>query len=205
MGQSPSVPVEHARLIFTRNSLSNNNIQCDALGIHYQLSTPKEIKTTRTTVVSRWDPHQQKDVPVAEWEKRIIGSDRIRFIYNRPVIEDDTESEDGLVPIGSFFPRTGGIPRSSYFRRSFTFNGVTYTWRSRAYSLVLYRGEKDVAVATFARRQYLVNRRRPYIALGPGCEDILDQLLVTCLYAEQKRREAKEGPVRRNFEDVISQ
>ncbi|EJC99346.1 uncharacterized protein FOMMEDRAFT_170633 [Fomitiporia mediterranea MF3/22] len=193
MGQSPSVSVEHARLIFSRSSLSNNTIQCDALGIHYQLSTPKEWKNTRITTVSRWDPHQGKDVPVAEWQKKNFGSDRVRFTSNCPSIVDGTESEDGFVPIDSFFPRTGGFVGSAYLQRSFTVNGVTYTWKARVDGDALYRGDEDVPIATLAGRRWLVNQRMPYIAVGPGCEDILDQLLVTCLYIEQKRREVKEG------------
>ncbi|EJC99344.1 uncharacterized protein FOMMEDRAFT_148831 [Fomitiporia mediterranea MF3/22] len=191
MGQSPSVPVEHARLTFLRNSLSNNTIQCDALGIHYQLSTPKGIKATCTTTVSRLDVRLEKNIPVAEWEKKIFGSDRIQFTSNRPLIGDGKESEDGFIPIDSFFPRTGGMRCSTRFRRSFTVNGITYTWRSRQFSLTLYRGDDDVPVATFAERRCFIHRRKPYITLGPGCEDILDQLLVTCLYAEQRRRAAK--------------
>ena len=104
MGQSPSIPSEHYRLIFSSNSLRNNEISCDALGIHYQLSTP----TDGLTSITRWDPRQENDILIAEWERKNYGKDRVRMASSQVLIPDGCESEDGFVRVEEFMQKTGG-------------------------------------------------------------------------------------------------
>lgn len=123
MGQTPSIPSEYARLIFSNNSVRNNTLDCDALGIHYQLTTPTEgIKLNRITTFSRWDPQTQENVEIADYERKSFGKDRIRirlgFGPGRHVNEPaesmapltDEGEEDGFVPLDRFLERTKGLP-----------------------------------------------------------------------------------------------
>ena len=115
MAASALVPAEYIHLIFSTNSLRNCLIQCDALGLHFQLSTPMDglVKNERTTTITRWDPHEGKDIIIAEWQGKQIGSDRIRLNSLHtpgPLLVEGTSLKDGFITIGQFFPRTSGIP-----------------------------------------------------------------------------------------------
>ncbi|KLO20074.1 hypothetical protein SCHPADRAFT_934687 [Schizopora paradoxa] len=87
------------RLIFSRNSLRNAHIACDSLGIHYQIETDTDgLKSQRITRLSRWNSEDDKYVPVAEWERNLVKSDRFRIIR--------TDSE--FVSLKDIFPVTWG-------------------------------------------------------------------------------------------------
>ncbi|EJD00722.1 uncharacterized protein FOMMEDRAFT_157823 [Fomitiporia mediterranea MF3/22] len=194
MGQSPSLPTEYARLRFTSNSLRNTVIECDSLGLHYQLSTPLEgFKKARVTTFSRWDAQSQQYIPFADWERKWFGKGpkgRVR-IYSKCQLAEDTD--DRFVLTKYFFPRTWGGQDSPRFNRTFTANnGRQYVWKARDFSLKLYSKDEDVPIASYTGRRYFKNAHMPFIRLAPGCEDILDYLVVTCVIAERKRREAKK-------------
>ncbi|KAL5480984.1 hypothetical protein ACEPAI_9925 [Sanghuangporus weigelae] len=195
MGQSPSIPSEHARLIFSSNSLRNTQIECDALGLHYQLSTPSEgIKNQRSTSITRWDPRQEKDVLIAEWERKIFGRDRIRMASNNnnQLISEEYKSEDGYVVVNDLLQRTYGLPGGVRVNRTFTANnGRRYTWKTRHTSLKLYEEGSQVPIAEYGGRHCLINKRKAHIRLAPGCDEILDYLVVTCVITERQRRDAK--------------
>ena len=67
------------RLIFSKNSLRNAQIACDSLGIHYQIETDTDgVKSQRITRLSRWNSEEDRYVPVAEWERNLVKTDRFR-------------------------------------------------------------------------------------------------------------------------------
>ncbi|KAL5522664.1 hypothetical protein ACEPAG_8682 [Sanghuangporus baumii] len=161
MGQSPSIPSEHARLIFSSNSLRNTQIECDALGLHYQLSTPSEgIKNQRTTSITRWDPLQEKDVLIADSSQRNTSRKMDMWWY----MTSYRERMDYRVECESIARHT---------------------------SLKLYEEGSQVPIAEYGGRHCLINKRKAHIRLAPGCDEILDYLVLTCVITERKRRDAK--------------
>lgn len=63
-------------LILSKNSLQNTTLDCDSLGIHYQVSTTDNITTLR-----RWDGRSGPDtyVDIGQWEHRIFKKNTFKL------------------------------------------------------------------------------------------------------------------------------
>ena len=110
MGQGPSTPSSDSsiNLVFATESLSNNTIKCDELGIRYRIHTPS-VFGDRITSIHRWDNETQKEMLIAEMEKQSFSSQRIRIA---PGIGLDAVGPSvPFVPVSKFFPSTGGWSR----------------------------------------------------------------------------------------------
>ena len=118
-----------AHLIFThtQSNLDHFTIDCDALSISYRFSSTPDaddrasLEHTRRdndwkaklVHVTRWDPTQQRNIPIAEWERRPLGFEgRIKLLLDRNISPDPTQEDDGFVPTKEFFVKTFG--RGSY-------------------------------------------------------------------------------------------
>lgn len=89
-------------LILSRGDSSNDSYECDALGIHYELSTPQSaIRPQRVSTISRWDASLNRCVPVAEWE---------RYMFKKDMIRMEALGAREFVPLNEVFPRTWGLP-----------------------------------------------------------------------------------------------
>ena len=93
------------RLIFSKNSLRNASMNCDALGIHYRISTPTGMHLHRTTQLTRWIPRLEEYELVAEWERNAFQKDRYRILRN-------SVGDADFVPITDVFPKTSGLDSS---------------------------------------------------------------------------------------------
>ena len=116
-GSDTPISLPGASLILSSTSFSNATIQCDALGIHYQLSSPTEdvsrtqrIKQSVVTI-KKWVPAQERDAVVAEWERNLIHKDRLRLHDSNT--EEQEQQELEFVSVDDIFPRTFGIPMGS--------------------------------------------------------------------------------------------
>lgn len=109
MGQVPSIPSSHwsTYLLFEADSLSNNIITCNELGIRYRIYTPLTIGIFKDPVTSiyRWDNETQQEILIAEIEKLIFSSQRIRMAPGTGL--DALGPSAPFVPVGEFFPKTG--------------------------------------------------------------------------------------------------
>lgn len=67
-------------LILSQNDVRNTTLDCDALGIHYQVVSEIGLLTPgKTTQVRRWDSHSKRFIPIAEWVRRAVDSDEFKF------------------------------------------------------------------------------------------------------------------------------
>jgi hypothetical protein len=124
----PEIPNSSApaTLILSKNSLRNATYDCDALGIHFRLSTPTDgIKLTRVTNVYRWNSETNEDTLVAEWENNTGKADRfsVKEVTERFELAADENANVERSPQGEtlmrvsrevFLPKKGGIPLTIY-------------------------------------------------------------------------------------------
>jgi len=155
-------------LKLSRNSVRNCTIDCDAIGLHYEVSTPiGGWKTNRVTTVKRWDPKSGEAVIIAEWERSWLKSDRIRL--SRSGTAD-------FVPIGDVLLR-----RSWWcLNRSFVGeNGSVYVWKTGCGSLKLYVQGADKAepIAAYHRGRRIFRRTNARLELQTPAREVLDPIL----------------------------
>ncbi|OCB91293.1 hypothetical protein A7U60_g1460 [Sanghuangporus baumii] len=186
MGQVISVPPNHWYTSFTfdTDDLNNATITCGDLQLRYRILTKQSSGSFRGSVTSIFRNHRsvrQWDVLVAEWERHTYSTDRIRMA---PDLEYNAEVAS--VSMNKFLPAVAPWSEDkSTFRAS---NGKRYIWKEQARTVMLYSKEfKRLPLAMLSQ----INLSRPgpmHIKLSRECEDILDEVLVTCLIAESKRR-----------------
>lgn len=93
------------KLTLSKGSSSNDKYDCDALGIHYELSTPQSlIRSTRLSTISKWDARLNRTVPVAEWE---------RFMFKKDKIKMEALGANDFVLVNDVFPQTWGVQGSA--------------------------------------------------------------------------------------------
>ncbi|KAL5512204.1 hypothetical protein ACEPAG_3489 [Sanghuangporus baumii] len=172
MGQTSSAPSDRWPyfLVFETDSLSKNVITCDELGIRYRVHTPPRTHIfgdDRVTSIYRWDRETQREIHVAEVEKR-RHSGRMRIA---PGIGLDALGPDvPFVLVREYFPTTGNWSRRKRIFRAN--NGREYIWKMQDRTIKLYPSDdKTYPIAKLTH------------------SNILDELVVTCLIAERKRRE----------------
>lgn len=92
-------------LILSKGSSSNDKYDCDALGIHYELSTPQSmIRSTRLSTITKWDARLNRTVPVAEWERVMFKKDKIKM---------EALGANDFVLVNDVFPQTWGVEGSA--------------------------------------------------------------------------------------------
>ena len=72
----------YTRLKLHTNDTSTNTITCDDLGLHYRISTRAKPGSSNVLVTSFFRNHRANrewGVLVAEWERRVLSTDRIRM------------------------------------------------------------------------------------------------------------------------------
>ena len=65
---------DNVHLQLKTTSIRNNSLECDSLGIYYQISTDTSgIHATRSTKISKWipstDDKAEEDLLLAEWKR----------------------------------------------------------------------------------------------------------------------------------------
>ncbi|KAH8112874.1 hypothetical protein DFH11DRAFT_387819 [Phellopilus nigrolimitatus] len=151
---------DYPRLILSNTSLRNNVLDCDALSLHYRLSTPTDgtSKLQHVTQISRWDAHH--------------GNGEAEFVPVNDVLRKTTFT-------------VWDVNRT--FKAN---NGKHYTWKADPYSMKLYcEDNSKQEVASYHQRRIIFSPQKAYIELFHGYEDILDYLVVTCAIVERIRRE----------------
>lgn len=81
------------RIILSGNSVRNTTAACDSLGIHYDISKPKDA-----VQVKRWNSNTNGNGLVGEFKLPIFSRDVIRF-----------NSDEEWVPLKTFLVRSGNI------------------------------------------------------------------------------------------------
>lgn len=93
------------KLTLSKGSSSNDKYDCDALGIHFELSTPQSvIRSTRLSTITKWDARLNRMVPVAEWE---------RFMFKKDKIKMEALGANDFVLVNDVFPQTWGVQGSA--------------------------------------------------------------------------------------------
>jgi len=194
---STGLPLDRPTLILSKGDSSNDTYGCDALGYHYELSTPESMfRPQRLSTIYRWDANLNRKVPVAEWERYMFKKDRVKV---------EALGASDFVPLNDVFPRTWGLPYDATFNRSFVApSRKQYTWKSRPLSMKLYcaEGGKETLIAAYHRGRYVMNARKPFVELFDGYEDILDLIIITCTIAVAKRKDGESNSTGRGWKRV---
>ncbi|PAV21215.1 hypothetical protein PNOK_0384200 [Pyrrhoderma noxium] len=188
---SDDVPNDNVRLHLKTNSLRNNVISCDSLGLHYQVSTDTSgFRAHRMIYISKWIPSTDKQIPLAEWKRQICGRGSIKLFRE---LAPGGSSPPEFVPMKKFIYRQHlsiFLKGSNIFNRTFTAkNGKTYTWKSRNFSLRLYCDESDKVIVKYHFAHCLINKRNGSLELISDWEDIIDEIIVSFIVVEKLRRE----------------
>ncbi|KAL5508663.1 hypothetical protein ACEPAH_6284 [Sanghuangporus vaninii] len=187
MGQVISVPPNHWYTSFTfdTDDLNNTTITCDDLELRYRILTKQSSGSFRGSVTSIFRNHRSVrhwDILVAEWERHTYSTDRIRMA---PDLEYNAYGpEVAFVSMNKFLPAFAPWSENT-FRAS---NGKRYIWKEQARTVMLYSKEfKNLPLAMLSQINPSLSGPM-HIKLSRECEDILDEVLITCLIAESKRR-----------------
>ena len=90
-----------ASLIFSHNDIRNTTLDCDSLGIHYQVVSDSGLLTTgKNTQLRRWDSQSNQQVTIAEWERHSFQSDVFRF-----------PARGESVPVSTFMTKKRGFAK----------------------------------------------------------------------------------------------
>ncbi|KAL5488455.1 hypothetical protein ACEPAI_6573 [Sanghuangporus weigelae] len=193
MGQKSSTPSERWPyfLNFTSDKykLDNNTLTCEELGIRYRIYTPPvtrifTLTDDRITSIYRLDPETQREILIAEVEKR-FHKRRVRIAPGTGL--DVPGLEAPFVRLKEYFPNTKRTGIKRIFRAS---NGKEYIWK--IYDGKLYRSDdKSEPIAEYGHASAFGSTPMR-IMFTNECLDILDEVVVTCLLAEQKRRDLQD-------------
>ncbi|KLO20080.1 hypothetical protein SCHPADRAFT_884838 [Schizopora paradoxa] len=173
----------NASLTLSHNDIRNTTLDCDSLGIHYQvMSDIGLLATGKNTQIRRWDNQLRQFIPVAEWERHSFESDVFKFPNGR------------TFPVSTFMSSNRGFAK---IERTFVGDdGRRYSWLARTSELTAYSSENDsmgAPIAKFHSRRILFGRRNASLELFPGYEKTLDTLVLTFLYVEYKRRQSRNA------------
>ena len=115
-----------AHLIFSSANFEHCTIECDALGISYRFSTKENPEPQEQPVaeeknswirklinITRWDPAQDREILVAQWDRDILTRGKLRFIDTPTESSDPTEGSDAFLPLSESFPVTFGLNGTS--------------------------------------------------------------------------------------------
>ncbi|KAL5512203.1 hypothetical protein ACEPAG_3488 [Sanghuangporus baumii] len=193
MGQKPSTPSERWPyfLNFTsgKYKIDNNTLTCEELGIRYRIYTPPvtrifTLTDDRITSIYRLDPKTQREILIAEVEKR-SHKRRVRIAPGTGL--DVPGLEAPFVRMKEYFPNTSRSGIKRIFRAS---NGKDYIWK--IYDGKLYRSDdKSEPIAEYGHASAFGSTPMR-IMFTNECLDILDEVVVTCLLSEQKRRDLQD-------------
>ncbi|KAH8112879.1 hypothetical protein DFH11DRAFT_1728222 [Phellopilus nigrolimitatus] len=182
----PSSPsADSPRLILSNASLRNNAFDCDALSLHYRLSTPTDgtSKLQHVTQISRWDAHLGREILVAEWAKKAFKNDQLKMCS-----EVRSSGEAEFVPVNDVLRKTTSTIFSVV--RTFTANnGKHYTWKADPISMKLYCEDNKQEVASYHQPHLVFSHREAYIELFYGYEDIIDYRCDMCHCRENSQGE----------------
>ncbi|KAL5488457.1 hypothetical protein ACEPAI_6575 [Sanghuangporus weigelae] len=184
-----NVPLDDSSfyLSFASDSLINNTITCDELGIRYRIYTPPKHSTSKESVTSfyRWDREVPQEMLVAELEKQKF-SHRVRIAPGLGL--DAFGPEVPFVPVTDFFPKNAIYPKTKRtFRAS---DGSQYIWKYKGDDIQLYNSDdKNRALARLIQTGYSLSKPMR-LKLSQECIDILDEVVVTFIVVEEDRREA---------------
>ncbi|KAL5508661.1 hypothetical protein ACEPAH_6282 [Sanghuangporus vaninii] len=190
MGQTSSTPSDRWPyfLNFTSDiySIANNTLTCEELGIRYRIYTPPReriltLTDDRITSIYRLDYEAQREILVAQLDNR----SHKRHVRIAPGTGLDAPGlEVPFVRVKEYFPN---VSKWSGTKRGFrASNGREYFWS--IYDGRLHRSDdKSEPIAKFSEARLFGSPM--HIKLTKECLDILDEIVVTCLIAEQKRRD----------------
>ncbi|KLO20077.1 hypothetical protein SCHPADRAFT_934689 [Schizopora paradoxa] len=178
-------------LVLSYDDVTSTTLDCEELGLHYQVSTQSNfLGNAKTTQIRRRDTQSGKTDLIAQWERHTLQPDLFKF----------TGAGTSNPRVTSFLGQKSGC---APWERSFVGDdGRRYTWSEESLQLVARviedhsRGEP---VAIFHERN-VAQSRNACLELLPGHEGTLDSLLVTFIYVEWKRRQTSDHQLRKSQE-----
>lgn len=82
-------------LIFSSSRVLNTSLDCDALGIHYRITSASNVfGKTDVSTISRWDGNAAEYIPYAQWERSTFKIDRFRFLVENYGLNEGNDSDD---------------------------------------------------------------------------------------------------------------
>ncbi|KAJ3752334.1 hypothetical protein EV360DRAFT_55396 [Lentinula raphanica] len=162
-----------------------NNVFQDAEGhTVYDCHTPHTISPHRTTTISKSLSNEGREgfEYVAQIDWRTIRSSKIRFANGRLGGQE--------VEINKYL-RKDGWSLMSGTGRNYTFtceDGEDYTWRNGTLHLRMFRRDDlDNPVAVYTRETFT---KGGHLEVFPSAQHLMDEIIVTFIYVEQKNVEA---------------
>lgn len=99
----PAIMNSNPSLILSNDNLRNTTFDCDAFGIHYQVSTEKHLLVNgKNTQVRRWDQRSNQNILIAEWERHNFHTDVFKF---------PNANGGASVPVSTFMNRKWGFTK----------------------------------------------------------------------------------------------
>lgn len=193
-------------LILSHDNPRNTTLDCDALGIHYQVTSDSHLLvTSKTTRVHRWDRRSNQNILVAEWIRHNFHSDEFKFPNANggvtvPVktfmdchlgfatkcvhlIEGwgiHSDLQQYMVICRKRWSKVHMAGKNALSGTSCTFI-IFFQWlTSFLYSckcFVSEDGREGAPIARYHGKSHLINAHNAYLELLPGSERTLDTLV----------------------------
>jgi len=174
------------RLVFTKDSPLNTTLVDEASGlVMYEIETERGFMNKTTVIRKPFTNRRGRPVPHTSTEVA-----RIRW---------KTWSSDRIVYYGCDMKRGEFMPKAGLFSDSFVIkmNGASYRWTTGSSGddlpklVTNNRKKKQVAGLHKAPHRFF-RRRRAYLEVAPAGLTVLDQIVVSLVYVEKKRREKQD-------------
>ncbi|PVF94964.1 hypothetical protein CPB86DRAFT_739540, partial [Serendipita vermifera] len=174
---------------FSSNSLRNTTASCDSLGIHYDISQGGHGKDDKKVIhVQRWQSADNRNVLVGEIRLRDFHHDEIRL-------------PTGSGGVGEWRLMADVFKKSSNplsVSRTFQGNdGREYAWTAdvwdRLYVCYIYDTKDKKKNPLVKYHNHRVKSKSWLEILDPSVMNSLDNIIVTFLVAERKRRERQKA------------
>ncbi|KAF9653260.1 hypothetical protein BDM02DRAFT_3107827 [Thelephora ganbajun] len=173
------------RLAFTKNSPLNTTLVDETSGVvMYEIETEKSFMSKTTIIRKPFTNRRGQLVPQTSTEVA-------RILWK-------TWSSDRIVYYGCDMKRGDFMPKAGMFSNGFviTVNGTKYRWSTgfsgQGLPKLVTNNRKKKLIAELHKAHRLFRRSKAYLEIAPAGLTMLDQIVVSFVYVESKRRERKQ-------------
>ncbi|KAF9644778.1 hypothetical protein BDM02DRAFT_843365 [Thelephora ganbajun] len=140
---------------------------------------------------SKEDKHNREEADEADGGAELLEtSDGIARIYWKWFSPDRIVFQGKITTRSEFLPKCGKMSGSYMFTGP---DGIEYRWAMGAmgmnYPKLVTTDEKKTVIAEFHRAHYFMKRRKARLEVQPAGMHMLDYIVLTFVFAEDKRRE----------------
>lgn len=178
----------------------------------YEVDTPRTFSCSGATKIRKLDtasrtPFHSDDADYNSDEDTVVGMEEDELEPEFPETSNEIArihwkliSSDRIIFRGKITTQNEFLPECGKMKGSYKFtgpNGVEYRWAMGAmglnYPKLVTMDEKKTVIAKFHRAHHFVKKQNARLEVRPEGMEMLDHIVLTFVYAENKRRERERA------------